>query len=82
MDTKKLVEMLKQEGLEVAEDVAVKLVNISFDWIEEEIKNDGKLDWKDMLLPIFGTAKSFVLSLADKIDGEDNLPEAVSEVSE
>ena len=79
MDAKKLVEKLKEEGLDIAEDVAVKIVKISFDWVEEEIANDGKLDWKDMLLPLFGTIKKFLFGLIDKIDGEDDLPEAVQE---
>jgi len=79
MDAKKLVEKLKEEGLDIAEDVAVKIVKISFDWVEEEIANDGKLDWKDMLLPLFGTIKGFLFKLIDKIDGEDDLPEAVQE---
>ncbi len=76
MDFKKLVDKLKEEGLDVAEDVAVKLVKSVLGWVEEEVvASENKYD--DMVLAVLPALKKELFKAIDKIDGEDDLPEAV-----
>lgn len=71
MDFGALVDKLKDNGLDVAEDAAVVVVNTVFDWAAEEaVKSENKYD--DLLLAVLPVVKSQVLGLVDKIDGEDD----------
>lgn len=70
MDFKELLEKLKGEGLDIAEDAAVLVVNTTLDWLEEAIKNSSN-KYDDLLLAFFPAVRTFLLEAADKIDGEE-----------
>jgi len=81
MDFKALVDELKKEGLDLAEDAAEKVVKVIFNWVEAEvIKSENKYD--DMVLAVLPALKPIIFKAIDKIDGNvDELPETVTEVS-
>ena len=67
---KKVVEKLKAKGMDIAEDLAMDVIDVAFEVAEEAIKeSENKYD--DMLLPAMPLAKSKLHELADKIDGEE-----------
>lgn len=68
-DLKALVALLKVHGLDVAEDGAKVLVEQAIIWLEQSaVKSPNKID--DLLAPLFGIAKGYVLEQVDKIDGK------------
>lgn len=71
-DVKKLVEKLKDEGLDIAEDAAALIVESSLDWVSESaVKSDNKYD--DLLAALVPVVKAYLLEeIVDKIDGEDD----------
>ena len=69
MDTKKLIEKLKDQGLELTEDAAKMLVGTVFTWAEEEIKNNDNA-WDDIFLAVFPPVKKILLDKIDEIDGK------------
>lgn len=72
MDTKLLVEKLKDQGLPIAEDMVEKVVIAVFDWLEEEVvKSENKYD--DLLIAILPALKPTVLAYVDKIDGQEGV---------
>jgi len=75
-DLKKLALMLKDDGLDVAEDAAGKLVNVVFSWMEDAaLASENKYD--DMAIGLLKPLKAYVMSQVDKIDGKvDQEPEA------
>jgi len=67
---KQFVKDLKEEGLEVAEDVAVKIFLKSNEMIKRIVlKTENKLD--DLYLVIEGNVKEVALDLIDKIDRKE-----------
>jgi len=69
-DLKVLLEMLKKEGLDIAEDAAEKLVSTVLLWLEESAKeSDNVID--DMGLIVLPKIKEFILGAVDKIDGKE-----------
>lgn len=67
---KELVELLKAEGLDIAEDTAIALVKAVFKVIPELVlKTENKMD--DLLIPILAVVEPKILELLDKIDGEE-----------
>lgn len=68
-DTKELVELLKDKGLDVAEDAAVVLLESVFDWVQASaIKSENKVD--DIVAGLLPAIKPYVLEQIDKIDGK------------
>lgn len=68
-DKDALVEILKGKGLDVAEDVAVVLVESLIDWISESAKlSEGTVD--DLLAGMLPAMKPYIMEQIDKIDGE------------
>lgn len=69
-DVKDLVKRLKDNGLEVAEDMALVLVSQSISWLRESaIMSENKID--DMIASFYGLAEDKLKELADKIDGKE-----------
>ena len=69
MDFQVLLDKLKAEGLDVAEDAAKVVVEAVLEWAEDAVvKSENKYD--DLLLAVFPVVKSELLKLVDKIDGE------------
>lgn len=68
-DIKKiLVEEFKAEGLEIAEDVAVRLVKVAFKAIPKiVVATENKVD--DYILPLLALVEKPVMNALDKIDG-------------
>jgi len=70
METKSLGDLLKEKGLDVAEDAAKLVVEAVFEFAEEAVKKtENKYD--DVALAILPVVKPIVLDLVDKIDGEE-----------
>jgi len=66
-----LLEGLKKEGLDVAEDAAAGAVKAVFKALPAFLlATENKYD--DMLIPILGIVEPQVLAVVDKIDGEDD----------
>ena len=69
MEEKSLSELLKEKGLDVAEDAAKLVVEAVFEFAEEAVlKTENKYD--DVLVALLPVAKPLVLELVDKIDGK------------
>lgn len=69
MDKKKLSEILKKNGLDVAEDVAASAIKSIFKALPEIAKETpNKID--DSLVPLLAIIEPLVLSFVDQIDGE------------
>jgi len=65
----KVLNILKDEGLDLAEDAAEKVVKAGFKIGKLLIsESENKVD--DLLLPLFDLVEPRVLELVDKIDGE------------
>lgn len=70
MDFQPLLEKLKAEGLEVAEDAAKVVVEAVLEWAEDAVtKSENKYD--DLLLAVLPVVKAELLKLVDEIDGEE-----------
>ena len=69
-ETKKdeILEDLKTEGLELAEDVTIEAIEHVFSFANKAINKCGNA-WLIMTLPILDKVKEFLLESADKIDG-------------
>ena len=68
MDFKALVEILKEQGLEVAEDAAEVLAESVLKWLEGEVvKSENKYD--DLLLAVLPVIRPMIFKAIDKIDG-------------
>ena len=69
MDFGKLVEILKDHGLDIAEEAAKVLVEDVLNWVEQQvIASPNKYD--DLVLAILPILKPKLLEAIDKIDGE------------
>jgi hypothetical protein len=69
---KMIVEELKKEGLDIAEDVAIKVVHVLFNVLEKAaVQSENKYD--DLIIPLIPIIKPMVLKLVDKIDGKEDL---------
>ena len=65
-----LVDELKEQGIEVAEEAAKGIVNAVFNAADKYIDaTETKID--DMAKPILGLAKNFILDKVDKINPND-----------
>ncbi len=70
MDYKKLIELLKNEGLEITEEAAKKLVPIFMGFIKEAIvKSENKFD--DALLLLMPLIEKQLLAYAEEINKND-----------
>lgn len=69
-DFKDLAEKLKAEGLDVAEDVAMKVVECAFAWLEESAKLSENT-YDDLLMAVLPLVKPEVMKAVDKIDGKE-----------
>jgi hypothetical protein len=70
MDKAELVEILKKNGLDIAEDAAVMAIKAVFKAIPEIVlATENKFD--DLLIPLLGILEPQILTLADKIDGQE-----------
>ena len=68
-ETKALLEKLKGQGLDVAEDAGKVLVEVLFEWAEESIDlTPSKLD--DLGKPVLGMVKNYLLKKIDELDGK------------
>lgn len=68
MDFKALVEILKKEGIVIAEDAAEMVAKSVLEWVEAEvIKSENKYD--DLLLAVLPVIKPMIFKAIDKIDG-------------
>jgi hypothetical protein len=69
MDLKKIiVEELKSEGVEIAEDVAIRVLKASLKVAKKVVaESENKVD--DLLLPLLGLVEPKLLEALDKIDG-------------
>jgi hypothetical protein len=70
VDIKKIiVDSFKAEGLEIAEDVAVKFAKVAFKTIPKIVTaTENKTD--DYLIPLLALIEKPVLAALDKIDGQ------------
>ena len=76
MNYKRLIDLLKAEGLDLAEDAAEVVAKSVLKWLEEEVvASENKYD--DLLLAIIPALRPVIFKAIDKIDGKDDLPEAV-----
>jgi hypothetical protein len=71
MDIKKIiVEEFKAEGLEIAEDVAVRLTKVAFRVLPKVVAStETKID--DLLIPLLSVIEAPVMKALDKIDGQE-----------
>lgn len=71
MDSKEITDILKTQGLDIAEDLAVQALNGSFELIKALLP---KLDTTVAMIvsPILDTIKPMLLEMIDKIDGVDD----------
>lgn len=70
-DIKKIiVDEFKAEGLEIAEDVAVRLTKVAFRVVPKVVlATDTKMD--DLLIPVLAVVEPHVMKALDKIDGQE-----------
>ena len=69
MDFNALVDRLKGQGLDLAEEAAKLVVIETIGWLGDEVlKSENKYD--DLLLAVFPLVKDAILKQVDKIDGE------------
>jgi len=68
-DLKDLGKKLKDEGLELAEDAAAKVVKCTLAWLKESAAlSPNKMD--DLVAPLLTPLEAYVLEQVDKIDGQ------------
>lgn len=69
-DVKDLVEKLKARGLDVAEEMAVVIIEETLTWVDESaVLSENKID--DVARLGIEPLKKLALKLADKIDGKE-----------
>jgi hypothetical protein len=68
-DPKALALMLKDKGLDLAEESVVLVVDVLFDWLEQSAKL-STTPFDDAAMLVAPKVKELVHSLVDKIDGE------------
>ena len=65
-----LVDKLKANGLDLAEDAAKVAVESIFDWVAESATaSENKID--DVIAPLLPILKPHIMEMIDKIDGEE-----------
>lgn len=70
-DLKVLLDLLKAQGLEVAEESAKVLVSVLFDWVQmSAMKSENKYD--DILAVLMPVIKPELMKAIDKINPADN----------
>lgn len=69
-DVKALVAKAKDKGMDVAEDAAMHLVDIVFEWLEESADLSENV-YDDLLKAVYPMAKAEVKKAVDKIDGQE-----------
>lgn len=70
MDFKRLVDILKEQGIDIAEDAAEMLAKSILTWIKEEVvASENKYD--DLVLAIFPVLEPMLFKAIDKIDGKE-----------
>jgi hypothetical protein len=68
-DTKVLLDMLKEKGLDVAEDAATVVVDVVFDWVSKSaVETELKID--DVIAGLLPAIKPYVMEQVDRIDGQ------------
>ncbi len=68
-DPKMLVEKMKNEGLDIAEDAAGKVFMSVMSWMKESaVASENKID--DMIVGLMPPVEAYVMEQIDKIDGE------------
>lgn len=68
-DLNHLIALLKDEGLDVTEDLAKVLVQAVFDWIKFSAKkSDTRID--DLIASLIPNIEPWIMERIDKIDGE------------
>ncbi len=65
-DLQALLDGLKNDGLELAEDAAKKVVSGVLGWVEESAKLSEN-PYDDILLPVIAAAKPAIMASLDKI---------------
>ena len=70
-DFKLLLEKLKSEGVELAEESAKIVVEATFAWLEESATLSST-PYDDLLKVVYPQVKSLALEAADNINPEDN----------
>jgi len=68
---KMIVEEFKKEGLDIAEDAAIRLAKMGFS-ITKKVLGITKNRLDDLLIPVIGVIEKPVLNLLDKIDNREN----------
>lgn len=67
---KVIVEKLKKQGLDVAEDAVTKMVKAVFEALPEIlVLTPNKFD--DLTIPVLGIIEAQIVKLCDKIDGQE-----------
>lgn len=69
---KLMVQELKDNGLDLAEEMVEMLINVTFKVAEIAIRN-SPTKWDDLALPILPISKNLLLSLVDKINSKDDI---------
>lgn len=62
---------LKQEALDLAEDVTIEAIEHVFNFAKKALEKSGNALLKT-LIPILEQVEQYLYSLADKIDGNDD----------
>jgi len=68
-DLNVLMEALKVEGLELTEAAAKLVVEKTLGWVEASAKISAN-PWDDLIINFIPQIKAYVLTQADKIDGQ------------
>lgn len=69
-DLKELVEILKSNGLELAEETAELAVKSVLEWVEKSAElSENKYD--DLLKAVIPMVKPLLLKAVDKVDGKE-----------
>lgn len=71
MDQKEIVAVLKSEGLEVAEELAVNAIKGAFQLIKAMLPKVNPM-MALVVGPMLDTLQPMLLDIVDKIDGKDN----------
>lgn len=67
-----IVAELKEQGLDIAEDVAIRLAKVILGLVPKiVVATDTKID--DMFLPVLGIIEPKLMELLDQIDGKKDL---------
>lgn len=65
-----IIEELKKQGMDVAEDAAISMVKSVLNIIPQVVaKTENKYD--DLLIPVLGVVEKPIMDLLDKIDGKE-----------